>query len=52
MVAGTKLDLPLWMVRNLAERGFISLQCVAFFPPLPFSPLPFPPPLPASLTFP
>ena len=32
VVAGTRLELPLWMVRNMAKRGFVSLQCAP--PPL------------------
>jgi hypothetical protein len=28
VAAGTRLELPLWMVHNLAVRGFVSLQCV------------------------
>ena len=28
VAGGTRLELPLWMVHNLAVRGFVSLQCV------------------------
>lgn len=27
VAVGTRLELPLWLVHNLAVRGFVSLRC-------------------------
>ena len=39
VAAGTRLDLPLWLLRNIANRNMVELQC---------APAPLPPPRPTS----